>query len=78
MHPQYKVVLYLPFLVKSEFGNVGFSGEEKLEDLEKTPRRKGEHQQQTQPTCRHHDLNPGPILMIDKYSHHWATLVPLG
>jgi len=28
--------------------------------------------------CRHHDLNPGSILMGDKCSHHWATLAPLG
>ena len=64
------------FLIKLEFGNVGFWGEGKSGvPGEKTSRSKGENQQQTQYSHiwrRHWDMNPGHIGGRGERSHHCA------
>ena len=63
------------FLIKLEFGNIGFWGEGKTGvSREKTARSKGENQQQTQPHIwrRRREMNPGHIGGRGKHSHHCA------
>ena len=57
-----------------------FEEKRKPEDLEKNPseQRREPTTNSTHMLCRNHGLNPGPMLMIDKCSHHLATLVSLG